>query len=141
MLSARIGDRLGVPPILLPSIAATCPLFWVMSRTSAPVLLGTAPGVNAFLGLLANVQMSALRQRLVPHTHQGRVASVGVFASFGFAIPGGALGAGFLARYTGTRTVYALCALIVLVLVLAVARTMRPAAVRKAITRPSPHAP
>ncbi|WP_328431807.1 MFS transporter [Streptomyces sp. NBC_00453] len=133
MLSSRVGDRLGVPLILLPSIAATCPLFLTIAWTDQPLVLGAVLAVNSFLGLLANVQMSALRQRIVPREYLGRVASVNMFCAFGFAIPLGALGGGLLAQYTSTRLVYAGSAVVILALVLAVATSMRPSAVRKTI--------
>lgn len=135
LLSARIGDRLGVPYVLLPSIAVTCPLFLVVSWTEQPVVLGLALGVNSFFGLLANVQMLSLRQRIVPGELLGRVSSVNMFMSFGFAIPVGALGAGLLAQYTSTRLVYIVCAAIVLVLVLAVIKNMRPKQIDKTIVQ------
>lgn len=133
LLSPRIGDRLGVPYILLPSIAVTCPLFAIISWTRQPAVLCLALGVNAFLGLLANVQMLSLRQRIVPGPLLGRVSSVNMFASFGFAIPAGALAAGFLAEYTSIRSVYLGCAAIVLVLVVAVVKEMRPRQVQRTI--------
>jgi MFS family permease len=133
LLSPRIGDRLGVPYVLLPSIAVTCPLFVIIGWTGEPVVLGLALGVNAFLGLLANIQMLSLRQRIVPGALLGRVSSVNMFMSFGFAIPVGALGAGLLAEYTSTRQVYLVCAAVVLVLVVTVAKDMRPAQVKRTI--------
>lgn len=135
MLSSHVGDRLGVPYVLWPSIALTCPLFLLVSWTDQPLVLGAVLAVNAFLGLLANVQMASLRQRLVPRDRIGRVSSVNMFLAFGFAIPAGALGAGFLAHYTSTRFVYVICGAIVLALVVVVAREMRPAAVKKTIAR------
>jgi MFS family permease len=135
LLSPRIGNRLGVPYILLPSIAVTCPLFAIISWTRQPIVLCLALGINAFLGLLANVQMLSLRQRIVPGPLLGRVSSVTMFASFGFAIPAGALGAGFLAEYTSVRSVYLGCAAIVLVLVVAVMREMRPRQAQRTINQ------
>ncbi|GDY34043.1 hypothetical protein GTS_56760 [Gandjariella thermophila] len=133
MLSPRIGDRLGVPYILWPAIALTCPLFFVMAWTRQPVMLGAALASNAFLGILANVQMISLRQRLVPRNYLGRVGSVNQFLSFGLAIPIGALAAGLLAHWTSVRTVYLAAAVAVLVLSLGVMRQMRPAAIKQAI--------
>ncbi|MFE7114111.1 MFS transporter [Streptomyces sp. NPDC057654] len=134
MLSPRIGDRLGVPAILLPAVAVTCPLFALMSWTDQPAVLGLALTVNAFFGLMANVQMTSLRQQLVPREYLSRVASVNMLCAFGFAIPAGALGAGLLAEHTTIRTVYLGCALLILLLVLAITPTMRPAFLRRTIS-------
>lgn len=133
LLSPRIGNRLGVAYVLLPAIAVTCPLFLLMGSTTAPFMLGIAVALNAFSGLMANVQMISLRQRIVPSEIIGRATSVNMFFAFGLAIPGGALGAGVLAQFTSTRIVYVVCAAIVVVLVFLVAKELRPAAVKAAI--------
>jgi MFS family permease len=133
MLSARIGSRLGVAHILLPGIAITGPLFLLMALAREPLLLGTALAVNSFVGLLANVQMAALRQRIVPRDRISRVSSVNMFFSFGFAIPAGALAAGLLAHAAGVRAVYVGCAAVVAVLTIAVTRDLRPRAVARTI--------
>jgi predicted MFS family arabinose efflux permease len=133
MLSRRVGDRLGVPWVLLPSIALSCPIFLVMAWAEEPVVLGAALALNAFLGLVVNVQMVTLRQRIVPADRLSRVASVNMFAAFGFAIPVGAIGGGLLAEAVGVRAVYVICAAVIAVLVLTVIRDMRPSAVGRTI--------
>ncbi|WP_433716566.1 MFS transporter [Nocardia sp. CA-084685] len=134
MLAQRIGNWLSVPRVLLPGIAITCPLFLLMAWTHQPLVLGIAVALNAFAGVLANVQMVSLRQRLVPNNLLGRIGSVNQFLAFGVAIPLGALGGGLLAQAMGVRAVYTTAAAVILILVIAVARIMRPRAVSQAIT-------
>jgi predicted MFS family arabinose efflux permease len=133
MLAQRIGAWLSVPKILLPGIAITCPLFLLMAWTDQPTLLGTAVAINAFAGVLVNVQMLSLRQRLVPNNFLGRIGSVNQFLAFGIAIPSGALVGGLLAQVSGVRAVYAASAFVIFILVIAVAKSMRPRAVADAI--------
>ncbi|WP_063021843.1 MFS transporter [Nocardia niwae] len=135
MLAQRIGDWLSVPKVLLPGIAITCPLFLVMAWTHQPIVLGIAVAINAFAGVLANVQMVSLRQRLVPNNFLGRIGSVNQFLAFGIAIPLGALGGGFLAQVSGVRAVYTASAIVIFMLVIAVAKSMRPRAVADAIAK------
>jgi MFS family permease len=132
-LSGRVGDSLGVDRILLPAVAVTPILFGLMWWTDSPVVLGAAIALNAFFGILANVQMIALRQRLVPNRLLGRVSSVSRFAGLGIAVPLGALAAGLLARAIDVRAVYLASAIVVIVLLALVGRRLVPARLRVAM--------
>ncbi|WP_157756905.1 MFS transporter [Plantactinospora sp. KBS50] len=132
-LSAWVGIRLGVHRVLLPAVALCLPLFLVMAWTDNSVVLGAALAVNAFLGVLVGVQMSALRQRIVPNQVLGRVSSVSQFFSFGVAIPVGAFLAGLIADWFGIAAVYLFAAAVIVVLLAAVTNQLMPGRVRHAV--------
>lgn len=130
--SARVGDKLGVHRVLLPAIAVTPMLFLVVAWSDSPFVLGACLALNAYSGLLASIQMIALRQRMVPNNLQGRISSVARFAALGIAIPLGALAAGLVAQWLGVRAVYVGAAAVVVLLLVAVGRHLLPSAVRVA---------
>lgn len=133
MLSARVGERLGIARVLLPAVASGVPLFAIMAVTSNVVVLGICLALNAFMGVMVSIQMAVLRQRIVPNHLLSRVSSVGQFFAFGIALPLGALAGGLLAGALGTRAVYLGAALVVLALTLGTAARLRPAQLRRAV--------
>ena len=131
MLSGQVGTRFGIQRVLLPAIAASVPLMLVMAWTKQPFVLGLAFAINAFLGVLAAVQMASLRQRIVPNHLLGRVSSVGQFSSYGIAIPLGALTAGLIAEWLSVSAVYVFAALTVVVLLVVVGNDLKPTKIQR----------
>lgn len=81
-----ISNKIGISRSLTPSVAVTCPIFFIMGTTKSPIILSIATAVNAFFGLFASIQISSLRQKLVKSCHIGKVSSINMLIVFGFAI-------------------------------------------------------
>lgn len=133
LLSARVGDRIGIHRVLLPAVASGVPLLLLIAWTHQPVVLGASLAVNAFMGVLAGVQTASLRQRIVPNELMGRVSSVGQFFCYGLAIPLGSLLAGVLARLVGVRMVYMWGAVVTFIVVLLIFRDLNPRKLRETV--------
>lgn len=133
MLSFKIGNRLGVHRVILPAVSASIPLFLLMAWTSNAVVLSVVLAANAFLGVMAGIQMSSLRQRIVPNQLLGRVSAVSQFFTFGAAIPLGAVIGGAVAEGIGVRAVFAGAAGVIAVLLCFVGVRLLPGRLLPAI--------
>jgi len=106
LLSSRLGDVIGVYRVLLPGVALSVPLFLVIGGTHDVVVLAVALALNSFIGVVVNIQMLSMRQRIIPNRIMGRVSSMGQLIVFGIAIPVGALAGGTVASAFGVRWVF-----------------------------------
>jgi predicted MFS family arabinose efflux permease len=133
LLSSRVGDALGVHRVLLPAVALSVPILATVGLASGLVVLATALALNSFAGVLANIQMISMRQRIVPASLLGRVSSVSQFLSFGVAIPLGALIGGAVADAFGVRWVFAGGAVVTAVPVGFAGRRLYPPRLREGV--------
>ncbi|MDQ0764960.1 MFS transporter [Streptomyces canus] len=106
IVSTKFGDRMDLARVILPAILSMCPIMLAMGIVGNGYVIAAALGLDSLIGVIAAVQVSVLRQRMVPNTLLSRVSSVSQMMTFGLAIPLGALGAGFLAQWLDVRAVY-----------------------------------
>lgn len=97
---------IGVYRVLLPGVALSVPLFLLIGGAHNVVVLGAALALNSFIGVVVNIQMLSMRQRIIPNRIMGRVSSMGQLIVFGIAIPVGALAGGAVASAFGVRWVF-----------------------------------
>jgi MFS family permease len=105
LVNARIVTRIGVVPALLCSLVVNVVVFVAIGFSPNAATLGSLLAVNGLVTSMWSIGAISLRQRLVPATLLGRVASANRMLSVGF-MPFGALAGGLVASELGLRAAY-----------------------------------
>ena len=121
-----VERRLGFERVFRLAVLTAVPILAVMVVIRSPWVLAAALFLNSFVGLLVSVMVATIRQRVVPRTLAGRVASVQAFAAMGLALPIGALAGGLIGSAFGLRAVFIFALVVCCLLSLLTARILSP---------------
>ncbi len=139
LLAPGLTARIGPGPSLLTALVVPIATFTTIASSSNALVTGAAMAAFTFTALLWNVVTVSLRQTLVPDALLGRVNSVYRFFGWGAMPIGTLLGGGLVAavaatttRELGLRAPFLAGALIHVLLVAVVARSLTTAAIRAA---------
>lgn len=113
-----IERRFGRAKTLALSLVVNAALVGIPAVTANPYVIGVCFFLGGVALIVSNVAMVSLRQRITPARLLGRVNSGHRLAAWGTR-PLGAVAGGVLAQFLGLRAVFALMALLVLALLLA----------------------
>jgi len=117
--------RLQPGAVLAATVLVTIPIFLVVATTSNAILAGTMLALNSFAGVVASVQLSSLRQRLVPNPLLARVNSVVGMLALGVGLPVGSLVGGLLSNAVGVRAPFFLSAALIALSALCIPKLSR----------------
>ena len=139
LIAPGVTARIGPGPSLLAALTVPIGSFAVIAASSSALVTGAALAVFTFTALLWNVVTVSLRQTLIPDGLLGRVNSVYRFFGWGAMPIGTLLGGGLVSavaaastRELGLRAPFVAGALVHVVLVAVVARSLTTTAIRAA---------
>jgi len=135
MIGPLVEHYIGFDRIMRLAVLAAIPIIAIVVWAYSPWLLAGALFLNSFIGLLVSVMVATIRQRVVPRSLAGRVASVQAFAAMGLSLPLGALLGGVIAAVFGVRSVFVFSLIVCSLLSILTAHVLSPKRLKAELDR------